>query len=219
MNRTTLIAALNSAGITANQWTSDPNLISISLESDGNQYVNFLDQLLYFDTRAGYEMLKVKYYAYSQVSSEFIDYEKLSSATFKVRPDKHGKYGKKYSSHLKMFRNPKVGDIVYTVDSSNDYIEGRTITSFDGSTMVLNSDINVSGRTLCYASGDVLQLSGGSITTVKLGEYIESVFDDDKILIYKKPRTQYNADIYIATTSIESLVFRRFGTKQDFLRV
>jgi hypothetical protein len=219
MTTATLNSMLVSLDIPVRTWTNDPKLLSISLENGGNYYHDYFSHLMYFDIDAvtagnDKKLLKIKYYKPVLVSSPFHKYEKLSSKTFKIEPDIFGSYSIPLIKDFKQFRNPKVGDIVYTISASNDLVAATTIESISGSTIVLVADLDISGKKLCYASGIVLN---SSLATLNANEFVESFLDNDSILILKRPLTTYTVDEYISISNIEGFSLRRFGNISNFL--
>jgi hypothetical protein len=219
MTTATLNSMLVSLNIPVRTWTNDPKVLSLSLENGGNYYHDYFSHLIYFDIHATQpqndkKLLKVKYYRPSIVSSPFYKYEKLSSKTFKIEADIFDSYSIPLIKDFKQFRNPKIGDIVYTIDASNDLVASTTIESITGTTMVLTADLDVSNKRLCYASGIVLN---SSLATLNVNEFVEPFLGNDSILILKRPMTTYTVDEYISISNIEGFSLRRFGTISNFL--
>lgn len=209
MNKTTLIAALQSAGITAGSWTSKKELSVINLESDANHYHDFLTQMIYFDTTN--EILRIKEYVSSIASSKFFKINKTGNSTYKMFPDGFGYYGVKEVVQMKQFRNPTVGDIFFTVDSSNTFVEAEYITAISGDVITLASDLDLDGYTAAYASGKTFEISNlGQIAPRISGQLQERFLESSTVLLSKKPITDNVTDVYVSTTNIEGFEFRQY---------
>jgi hypothetical protein len=221
MTTATLNSMLVSLDIPVRTWTNDPKLLSISLENGGNYYHDYFSHLMYFDIDIDAvtadddkKLLKIKYYKPALVSSPFHKYEKLSSKTFKIEPDIFGLYSIPLIKDFKQFRNPKIGDIVYTINASNALVASTTIESITGNTIVLVADLDVSNKRLCYASGIVLNTS---LQKLNVNDRVESFLGNDSIRILKRPLTTYTVDEYISISNIEGFSLRRFGNISNFL--
>lgn len=215
MNSTTLGHMLTSMGITANAWISNENIQVVNLQNDGNFHYDYFSHLIRFDTTN--QLLKIKYYQPDVVSSKFYGFEKLASASFRIIPNPFGNYSFQQLMHFKAFRNPRVGDIVFTVDSSNDFVAATTITNISSGVITTAADLDTTGRTLCYASGVVLSISGGSIQANDAGAFLESFMDNDSILVLRRPLTSYTADEYISVENIEGFSMKRFSGLSHYL--
>jgi hypothetical protein len=206
MNRSSMVSFLQSAGLTANSWFSDKRLVTLMLESDGNQYHDFLSQMIYFDTVN--DVIKIKDYTGSMVSSQFAEIEKTSDYTFSIKPDIFGYYGLTRTEIVKPFRNPEVGDIFFLVNSNNA-IEVATITEKVGNTITIDEDLDLTGKIACYASGKVLQILAGAISPKKSGDIIESFLGETTLIWYKRAMTGNIADVYLSFFNIEGFDFRK----------
>jgi hypothetical protein len=217
MDKTTLIAALSSMGILANQPTSNIDLKVINTQNDGNHFHDFFTEMLFFDTNN--EILKIKYFASLIVGSKFYKFEKTGDSSFRIFPDNFGKYSVNSIKTFSQMRNPKIGDIVYTVDEDNQFVSATYITSIDLFTgnIQTQADLDIQGNSLCYANGALLHLIIGQIQSKKGSEYLTPFLDDDSVLILKRPKSDYTADTYISTENIEGFEFRRFNSAYDFL--
>jgi len=211
MDKTTLIAALQSAGIPADTWTSKKELFVVNLQTDGNNYHDFMTQMIYFDTT--HELLRIKEYISGIVSSKFFRIEKSGNSTYKASPDGFGYYGLKEVLFFQQFRNPLVGDIFFTVDSNNTFVEAAYITAINGNLITLDSDLDIEGYTVGYASGKALTISNlGQIAPKEIGNLVEIYLNDSTLLLYKRPLTGSITDIYISTKNIEGFEFRQYKT-------
>lgn len=210
MNALTLEKMLLVLDIEANQWTTDSQLYTISMTTDGTHHYDPLSQRLYFDLTN--QLLKIKYFTPILVSSYFWKAKKTAASTFEITPDIFGNYSVKMINQFDQFRNPKIGDIAFTVDANGNFVEARTITNIEGTVMTLSSDIDVTNKKLCYASGVVLTLSLGTIVPKTAGQFLESFDGKDALLVLKRPTTNNIADIYISTPDIEGFGLRRFNS-------
>jgi hypothetical protein len=214
MDKATLISSLTAIGISAGSWTSSPDLMSINLTSDANHYYNFLEQMIYFDTTN--EVLKIKHYRFSPISSQFLKIEKTASAEFLVSSGLDGKASIRITNVLDQFRNPEAGDFLYTtLKSDNSFVEAVTITSVSGNgVLTTDSDIDISNKNVCYASGRTLSIIGGQLIQNEETAIVESFSDNDGFLYIKRPITSFTADTYISTQSIDGFSLRRYNTKE-----
>jgi hypothetical protein len=217
MDKTTLIAALSSMGIMSNQPTASVDLKVINTQNDGNHFHDFFSEMLFFDTNN--EILKVKYFAPLIVGSRFYKFEKIENSSFRVFPDNFGKYSINSIKTFRQLRNPKIGDIVYTVDEDNQFVSATYITSIDltSGNIETQADLDIEDNFLCYANGALLHLIIGQIQSKKGSEYLTPFLNDDSILILKRPTSNYIADTYISTENIEGFELRRFNNAFDFL--
>lgn len=215
MTSTTLGHMLASLNITADSWISDENLHTINLQNDGNYYYDYFTHMIKFDTTN--HMLNIKYYQADIVSSKFYGFEKLDTATFRILPNAFGNYSLKQLKHFDAFRKPAVGDIVFTVDSSNEFVAATTITGISNGVVTTAADLTTTGNSLCYASGVVLSISGGSIQANDAGAFLESFLGDDSVLILRRPLTDNTADEYISAENIEGFSMRRFTDLSNLL--
>jgi hypothetical protein len=215
MNATTLGHMLTSLGITANEFISNTNIHSINLQNDGNFYYDYFSHLIKFDTTN--LMLLVKYYRPSLVSSILKDAERVSSAVYRLKADQFGLYGRRSLLAFDTFRNPRVGDLLYTIDENKEISDITTIQTISADIITTAADISISGKELCYASGAALEISGGSIQASRQGEFIESFLDNDSIILLRRPNTVFTTDEYISIENIEGFSLRRFNPITNFL--
>ena len=216
MDKTTLIASLNTLGITPNTWTSSDDLMSINLINNGNHFYNQFEQMIFFDTTN--ELVKIKHYFYGFVSSEFFKAEKIAPATIKADYNINNRYSINNTPIMEQFRNPEVGDYVYTILASDRrFVEARTITGISAGVLTLDSDIDTTNKILCYASGKSIDLVGGTFFTKDAAILSESFAGDDAFIYLKRPVTDYAVDTYISTRSIDGFSLRRFNTKEALL--
>lgn len=215
MNSTTLGHMLTSIGITANAWVSNENLEVVNLQNDGNFHYDYFSHMIRFDTTN--QLLRIKYFYPEVVSSKFFGFEKLGTASFRIIPNNFGNYSFKQLKHFEAFRNPRVGDIVFTVDSSNQFVAATTISSISSDVITTAADLVTTNRTLCYASGLTLSLSGGNIQANDAGAFLESFLDDDSVLILRRPVTSYTADEYISVENIEGFSMKGFSELSHYL--
>jgi len=214
MDKTTLISALTAMGITAGSYTSSQDLMSINLTSDANHYYNFLEQMIFFDTTN--EVLKIKHFRFSPISSEFLKIEKTASAQFLVSFGLDGRASRRVTHVLDQFRNPEVGDFLYTtLKSDNSFVGAVTITAVSNNgVLTTNSDIDISNKNVCYASGRTLSLIGGQLIKNEDDAIVESFSGNDGFKYIKRPITNFTADTYISTQSIDGFSLRRYNTKE-----
>jgi len=215
MTSTTLGHMLTAIGITANEPTSNPTLHVVNLQSDGNFYYDYFTHRIHFDLTD--HLLRIKYYNAVLVSSIFNNFTKISNSTYSAEPNIFGSYSSKVIKVLNPFREPKIGDIIYTIDSSNEISEVSKITSISGKVITSADDLDTDGLRLCYASGISLDISGSSIEAIKAGEYLESFLGNDGILILRRPLTENTVDEYVSGENIEGFSLRRFGSLENFL--
>jgi hypothetical protein len=214
MTKTVMDAMLDTMEFPIDQWFDDSELSSINLTSDGRQVYDELEQRLYYDSTVG--TIKVKYYSFDLVSAVLNDVEVISATSFKIVPDKFGYYSifKPIRQGLKKFRNPQVGDIVYTVDKiSLELIAAAIITSISTTTVTLdrNLTINKAAHLVAYASGKVLKIDNeGAIAAIKPDTYVMDYRDNATVLVYKTPRTPYTADIYIGCEGVTGFSMKRY---------
>jgi hypothetical protein len=207
MNLQTMESVLNTMNVEVlNDWTSVPLLSFIILPNDGNHHYDQREQLLKFDITN--EILKVKYYSSRRVSSSFFSAEPLTVNTFAIKRDGNYSYSVKdfiYGS----LRDPRVGDIVYKVNSSNIASSFTKITSISEGVITTENNIILNGETLAYADGSVLTITGGEIVSKENNSFIEIFEKDESLLIYRKPLTDHIADVYIEFASIQGFALRR----------
>jgi hypothetical protein len=218
MDLTTLTDALASAGISEDTEVFQFGLKSISLETDGNIDYSFLSKSLYFDTTN--ELLKIKEYFFKLASGQFFRAERTSASNYRIHKDLDGSFTVLSSSIFKKFRTPKVGDIAYTVSGAPlSIVATATITSIDtnNGTMVLSSDLSLSGNLLCYADGDSLEIDAGSIAAIEGDETSSSLLGNDSLLVVRKPVTELDFDTVVSFQSIESFIFNRYVTNESIL--
>ena len=218
MDATTLSAALTSAGIAADTGVFEPLLKSISLETDGNIDYNFMSQKLYFDTTN--ELLKIKEFYFKLASSEFYSAERTSASNYRILRDGDGSFSRTVSPMFRKFREPKVGDIVFTVSGAPlAFVAGATISSINinNGTMVLSSDLSLTGNILCYADGGSLELSGGSIDAIEGDEEVSTFLGVGSVLVVRKPVSELDFETVVSFQSIESFVFNRYVTASSRL--
>jgi len=213
MDKTTLIASLAAIGIDSGEWTSSQDLMIINLGNNANHYYNFLEQMIYFDVDN--EVLKIKHYRYAPISSQFLKIEKTGSAQFKIDFGITGSASIKMTKLLDQFRNPEVGDFLYTVlKSDNGFVQAVTITSISNGVITTDSDIDVSDKIICYASGKALGIIGGQLIQKDENAIVEAFADNDAFLYIKRPLTNFITDTYISTTAIDGFSLRRYNTKE-----
>jgi hypothetical protein len=200
---------------------TDQDIYSINLANNGTQEYYWLQQSLSYgqtDTDPNKGLLKVKYYSTSLISDRFIR-PSLSTdgLTLTVSRDLFGNYGAFLVNvpHLKSFRNPEVGDIVYAVNSTTKvFITGKAakITSINNNVITLSAAItNIGSAVLAYASGRVLDISSGNIIAKEEDGLLVSFDGDSSMKLYKRPLTNYDTDIYLSSDSITGFSMRKGG--------
>jgi hypothetical protein len=211
---------------------TDQDIYSINLANNGTQEYYWLQQSLSYeqteteiieideDTQIEIAkgLLKIKYYSTSLISDRFIR-PSLSTdgLTLTVSRDLFGNYGAFLVNvpHLKSFRNPEVGDIVYAVNSTNKvFITGKAakITSINNNVITLSAAItNIGSAVLAYASGRVLDISSGNIIAKEEDGILVSFDGDSSMKLYKRPLTNYDTDIYLSSDSITGFSMRKGG--------
>jgi len=208
---------------------TDQDIYSINLANNGTQEYYWLQQSLSYEqteTEIDEEteiviargLLKIKYYSTSLISDRFIR-PSLSTdgLTLTVSRDLFGNYGAFLVNvpHLKSFRNPEVGDIVYAVNSTNKvFITGKAakITSINNNVITLSAAItNIGSAVLAYASGRVLDISSGNIIAKEEDGILVSFDGDSSMKLYKRPLTNYDTDIYLSSDSITGFSMRKGG--------
>jgi hypothetical protein len=208
MTNQDLLKTVNLLGIEENTWIFSKDITSVNLLSDGAQNYDYFSQRLYFNTDDG--LLKIKYYDFKIITSEFFSWIKTGDSSFQIKPDMFGYYGKKYGEFDK-FRNPVKGDIVYTVSKLNgNFVEATKIDYIDSKSMTLESDITANdGVYLCYASGSLLTLDNeGDIFPTSEGMFLE-VLENSRNILIRKPKTPYDSDIYISFDGITGISLKR----------
>lgn len=218
MDLTTLSQALTSCGIAADTETFEPNLASISLSNDGGIQYSFLSQSLYFDTTN--ELLRVKEYFFKLASGEFFSAERTSDSNYKILRDGEGSYSLRMSAIFKKFRDPRVGDVAFTVSGvPGTFVAAANIVAVDlnAGTIETDSDLDISGKRLCYADGSSLEIDSGSIVASEADETVTSFISSDAILVVRKPVSSNDFDYLFSFDSIESLLFKRYTTSEALL--
>jgi hypothetical protein len=220
MTSAEMIAALASAGITTDEEIFDQNLISLSLEDNANLVYGFLSQGLTFDTTN--ELVKVKEYFFKVASSPFYKATRLSAGSYKIDKDLEGSFSKRVSPLFRKFRNPKPGDIVFSVSiATGNFVQATSITQLDvfEGTMTLEDDIDLSSGRLCYADGEELEIVSGAIEPKTAGDSATSFIGKDSILILRRPVTANPYETVISFENIESLLFRRYNSTESLLLI
>jgi hypothetical protein len=200
---------------------TDQDIYSINLANNGTQEYYWLQQSLSYeqtDTDPNKGLLKVKYYSTSLISDRFIRPSlSTNGLTLTVSRDGFGNYGAFLVNvpHLKSFRNPEVGDIVYAVNSTTKvFITGKAakITSINNNVITLSAAItNIGSAVLAYASGRVLDISSGNIIAKEEDGLLVSFDGDSSMKLYKRPLTNYDTDIYLSSDSITGFSMRKGG--------
>jgi hypothetical protein len=211
MDLTTLQAVLTAIDVPADTAVFEPSIKQISLESNMNVFYSFLSHSLYFDTTN--QLLLLKEHYYKLVSSKFKSAQRISAGNYTISPDEIGQYAVQETILLTKFRNPRVGDLAFTVSSSaNTFVAAATITAIDlaAGTMTLSSDLSLTNNTLCYASGADLQIVAGSIVPIENGDTVQSLISRDSILILRRPLSSNLFDEVVSTTAIESIMLNRY---------
>jgi len=215
MDITTLQDALATMGIAENQPVLDKHLHIINMENEGNFYYDYFGHVMIFDTDKS--LLKVKYYSSALVSSKFYKAEKTATSTFKVSGDIFGSYSIKSMELFNAFRNPEVGDIIYTINPNGSLAQAATISSFSNGVIVSSADLDLNNKVLCYASGKALEISGGEIQTKDANVFVEDFLDNHSVLILRRPLTNFSTDEYFSIENIEGFSLKRFGSIANLL--
>jgi hypothetical protein len=219
MDLTTLTDALASAGITEDAEVFEPLLKSISLSNDGGIEYDFLSKSVYFDTTN--ELLRIKEYVFKLGSSEFFRAERTSASNYRIYRDNEGRFSARMSILFKKIRDPRVGDIAFTVSASaGSLVASANITDVDlnAGTIETSSDLSLSGNILCYADGTSLEINSGSIVAIEAEETVTTLMGKDAILIVRKPVSSNDFDSIFTFESIESLIFKRYTTTDTLLK-
>lgn len=225
MNKTTLISALKVLDIPENTWTVNYDLLQVNFSCDGNFYYNFLSELIKFDTVN--EIFYIKYYKTDPISSEFFKSKKVDTKKFKVETNLLNEYSLAKTTLLPKFRDPRVGDVVYTVDQNGAFAYAVEIESMKDNVLTLSEDITVpAGGSLCYGSGVYLEAIGGQLfakdpnTALDISSITGSTnvvlsFAGDRRFQYvMKPQTLHSADFMMTTKFIDSFLLRRHNTRR-----
>jgi len=203
MTKETLVILAEAMGLDTDEWISDSDIIAINLGNDGIQQYDQFTQDLYIDSEG---ILKVKYYASSIVSSVFKNIEIISDTTLNAKTDIFGNYGVTIRG-FNPFRNPKVGDIVYTIKSDGSVFQSTFITAISGNTLELNGALDFDqAEKICYASGNLFNVD---LTLKDTNDKTLTPFDDNAFILYKRPLSLNPADIYISAQHITGFSMRR----------
>jgi len=209
MDKTTMLAMLESLSISTNTWLTDKSIFIIGITSDGNFHNDFFSERLNFDTVN--DLVRVKFYSYKLGTSQFFKAEQVTVNSFKASRDELGHYGKYLPINEKLgrMRNPAIGDIVYTVNASGDFVAAVYISSIDGTTLTLSGNLTIGTNRVCYADGSIIKIQGGLLESIKDGSYLEELTDMTSIL-YREALTIYNTDLYLDFNNINSFSLVRY---------
>jgi len=207
MEINTLINMLTSMDIASDDWVTSDRIHTINLTTDGNHYNNYYEQRLYFDTTAG--VIKIKYYNFILVSSKFLNVTEVDTTHFTMKPNDYAYYGKDEIETLAKFRNPKAGDIAYTIDSAGTVV-AATITGITASSITVDTALSLTGKTLCYANGGLLEISGGIIVGKRDLSTVEDILDNPAHILYRQPKTIYTADEYLFLDNVNGMSLNRY---------
>lgn len=207
MTNNDVIKVIEILGIESSTWSFNKDITGINIISDAVQNYDYFSQRLYFDTVAG--VLKIKYYDFKIISTEFFNSQKTGDFTITIKPDFVGYYGKKYGAFDKL-RNPLTNDIVYTVSkSTGNIVEATKIESISGNIVTLTENIDVGNDVfLCYAAGNLLTLESGVIDPT-FDEMFLEVLENARNLLIRKPKTSYDSDIYISFDGLIGILLKR----------
>jgi len=206
MENSTMTNMLVAMDIASDSWISTDRIHTINLTTDGNHYHNYYEQLLYFDT-AG--IIKVKYYNYGLAATKFYNAVAVDLRNFEIKHNFLTYYGLDEVKTLLKFRNPKYGDIAFTIDSAGAFVAAANITAISPQTMTVDADLDLTGNRLCYADGSLLVISGGIIIPKRAGSFIEGLKDESQIL-YREPKTIYTADEYLFIDNVNGMSLNRY---------
>jgi len=207
MTNNDVLKMIEILGIQSNTWSFSKDITGINMISDAVQNYDYFSQRLYFDTDSG--VIKIKYYDFKMISTEFFSFQKTGDSTITIKPDFVGYYGKKYGSFDKL-RNPLVNDIVYTVNKiTGNIVDAVKIESIDVNVLTLTEDITVGSDVfLCYAAGNLLTLESGVIDPTYEEMFLE-VLENARNLLIRKPKTSYASDIYVSFDGIIGILLKR----------
>jgi hypothetical protein len=209
MNKITMQKMLLSLNISENTWVSNKDIFAINLANNGNFHNDFYSIRLNFNTTN--EILRVKNYRFKLVSGEFDKVEQLTSNSLKIVSDITSQFAKytKLNERLLRVRNPKIGDIVYTVNSSNSIVAITTITEITYNSITLANNISIGTNRVCYADGSLLNIVSGGLQAKLSSAFIEE-HPDLTTLLYREPLTTNITDEYIDFDKINGFSLNRY---------
>ena len=209
MNNVTMQNMLISLGIPQNTWVSNKDIFMISLTSNGNFYNDYFGTRINFNTTN--ELLRVKNYKFKLASGEFDKIEQVAADTLKATADINSQYAKytKLNETIPRLRNPKVGDIVYTVNSSNVIVATALITEILGGTITLDANLTIGSNRVAFADGSLIEVVGGNLQTKAVGSFLEE-YPDFTTMIYREQTTTNITDEYIDFGKINGFSLNRY---------
>ena len=195
--------------LVANQWFRPIKLNYISLESDANQFYNYMTQKIMFDTEN--EMIKIKYSTLYSVSGALMTF-----SYNKENKTLHFSNGYNYITSLK--RNPKAGDIIGCFDP-RAVSTPNTLAAIANVTKDYNGNITLTLVDNQESSTFLDKIDSTQYAMkffIVIGEYAEDAFCIDNTRPYElyieKDISTYPADIYISTDKVSGFDYsKRWG--------